>query len=104
MDIKIEEAPGLVAHVFNPSTWEAEAGGFLSSRPAWSTEFQDSQGYRKTPCLEEPNKQTKKVQEAYRTPNKWNQKRKSSCHIIIKTLNAQSKGRILKTARGKKIK
>ena len=23
-----------------------------------------------------------KVQEAYRTPNKWNQKRKSSCHII----------------------
>jgi hypothetical protein len=23
-------------HTFNPSTWEAEAGGFLSSRPAWS--------------------------------------------------------------------
>jgi major histocompatibility complex class I len=30
--------PGLVAHAFNPSTREAEAGGFLSSRPAWSTE------------------------------------------------------------------
>jgi major histocompatibility complex class I len=29
--------PGMVAHAFNPSTWEAEAGGFLSSRPAWST-------------------------------------------------------------------
>ena len=28
---------GVVAHSFNPSTWEAEAGGFLSSRPAWST-------------------------------------------------------------------
>ncbi|XP_031207257.1 5-phosphohydroxy-L-lysine phospho-lyase isoform X2 [Mastomys coucha] len=28
----------VVAHTFNPSTWEAEAGGFLSSRPAWSTE------------------------------------------------------------------
>jgi hypothetical protein len=28
----------VVAHVFNPSTWEAEAGGFLSSKPAWSTE------------------------------------------------------------------
>jgi hypothetical protein len=27
----------VVAHTFNPSTWEAEAGGFLSSRPAWST-------------------------------------------------------------------
>jgi hypothetical protein len=29
--------PGVVAHAFNPSTREAEAGGFLSSRPAWST-------------------------------------------------------------------
>jgi major histocompatibility complex class I len=29
---------GVVVHAFNPSTWEAEAGGFLSSRPAWSTE------------------------------------------------------------------
>jgi hypothetical protein len=28
----------MVPHAFNPSTWEAEAGGFLSSRPAWSTE------------------------------------------------------------------
>jgi hypothetical protein len=24
---------GMVAHAFNPSTWEAEAGGFLSLRP-----------------------------------------------------------------------
>jgi major histocompatibility complex class I len=28
---------GVVAHTFNPSTREAEAGGFLSLRPAWST-------------------------------------------------------------------
>jgi hypothetical protein len=28
----------VVAYAFNPSTWEAEAGRFLSSRPAWSTE------------------------------------------------------------------
>jgi hypothetical protein len=34
---KGEEVPGVVAHAFNPSTWEAEAGGFLSSRIAWST-------------------------------------------------------------------
>jgi hypothetical protein len=29
----------VVAHAFNPSTWEAEAGRFLSSRSAWSTEW-----------------------------------------------------------------
>ena len=40
-----------------------------------------------------------KVQEAYRIPNKWDQKRKSSQHIIIKTLNALSKERILKAAK-----
>jgi major histocompatibility complex class I len=33
-----KERTGVVAHTFNPSIWEAEAGGFLSSRPAWSTE------------------------------------------------------------------
>jgi hypothetical protein len=27
----------VVARAFNPSTWEAEAGRFLSSRPVWST-------------------------------------------------------------------
>jgi hypothetical protein len=29
----------VVVHAFNPSTREAEAGGLLSSRPAWSTEW-----------------------------------------------------------------
>jgi hypothetical protein len=28
----------VVAHAFNPSTWEAEAGGFLSSRTAKATQ------------------------------------------------------------------
>jgi hypothetical protein len=28
----------VVAHAFNPSTWEAETGGFLSSMAGWSTE------------------------------------------------------------------
>jgi hypothetical protein len=29
---------GFLCVLFNPSTQEAEAGGFLSLRPAWSTE------------------------------------------------------------------
>ena len=28
-----------MAHSFNPSTWEAEAGRFMSLRPAWTTEW-----------------------------------------------------------------
>jgi hypothetical protein len=48
-----------VAHAFNPSTWEAEAGRFLSMRPAGlQSEFQDSQDYTEKPCFR--NKQTKK--------------------------------------------
>jgi hypothetical protein len=36
----------MVAHAFNPSTREAEAGGFLISRPVWSTKWvPGSQGY-----------------------------------------------------------
>jgi hypothetical protein len=38
-----------MVHAFNPSTWEAEAGEFLSSRTAWSTEWVPGQPglYRK---------------------------------------------------------
>jgi hypothetical protein len=52
--------PGVVVHAFNPSTREAEAGRFLSSRPAWSIEFQDSQGYTEKPCLEKQKTKNKK--------------------------------------------
>jgi len=41
------------------------------------------------------------IQEAYRTPNRLDQKRNSSCHIIVKTPNAQNKERILKAVREK---
>jgi hypothetical protein len=49
----------VVAHAFNPSTWEAEAGGFLSSRPAWSIEGVPGQPglYRET--LSQKTKQNK---------------------------------------------
>jgi hypothetical protein len=43
------------------------------------------------------------IQEAYRTPNRLNQKRNSSYYIIVKTPNAQNKARILKTVREKRF-
>ena len=42
-----------------------------------------------------------KIQEAYRIPNRLDQKRNSSQHIIIKTPNALNKERISKAVRGK---
>jgi hypothetical protein len=57
-----------------------------------------------------PNKNIKKeknkemtinIQEACSTPSRLYWKRKYSWHIIIKTLNAQNKERILKALRGK---
>jgi hypothetical protein len=41
------------------------------------------------------------IQEAYRTPNRLDQKRNSSLHIIIRTTNALNKDRILKAVREK---
>ncbi|KAL6049826.1 hypothetical protein STEG23_009929 [Scotinomys teguina] len=42
-----------------------------------------------------------KIQEAYRTPNRLDPQKKSSHHIIIKTLNIQNKERILRAAKEK---
>jgi hypothetical protein len=42
------------------------------------------------------------IQEAYRTPYSLDQKRNSSCHIIIKIPNTQNKERILKGSKGKR--
>ena len=41
------------------------------------------------------------IQEAYRTPNRLDEKRNSSHHIIVKTLNTQSKEKILNMVREK---
>jgi hypothetical protein len=41
------------------------------------------------------------IKKAYRTPNRLDQKRNSSCYIIVKTPNAQNKDRILKAVREK---
>ena len=52
----------VVAYAFNSSTWEAEVGGSLSSKPTWSAKFPDSQDYTMKPCLK-TNKQIKAKRE-----------------------------------------
>jgi hypothetical protein len=47
------------------------------------------------------NKMLMNIQEAYRTPNRLDQKRNSTHHLIIKTPNTQNKDRILKAIREK---
>jgi hypothetical protein len=38
-----------MAHTFNPSVWEAEAGRSSSGQPSLQIQFQDKQGYIKIP-------------------------------------------------------
>jgi hypothetical protein len=52
--------PGVVAYIFNLSTWEAEAGRFLvQGQPGLQSELQDSQGSTEKPSLENKNKNKK---------------------------------------------
>jgi hypothetical protein len=49
----------VVAHVFKPSTQEAEAGESLSSRPTWSTEFPGQPGLLSETLSHKINQPTK---------------------------------------------
>jgi hypothetical protein len=85
--------PGVVAHAFNPSTWEADASGFLKSSPAWSTEYVPGQPglhretlFRKTK-KEKNKKQTnkqKKNQNPTNQPNKQTKtQQQQNAHILL---------------------
>jgi len=63
---------GMVVHTFNPSTQEAEAGRFLSSRPAWPTKWVPGQPglyretlYRKTKKKKKKKKEKKMLSKEY---------------------------------------
>jgi hypothetical protein len=53
---------GMVAHTFNSSTREAEVGGLLSSRPAWSTKGVPGQPRLHRETLSRKNKKQKQKQ------------------------------------------
>ena len=64
----------VVVHAFNPITWEAEAGGILRVRAAWSTE-EKFQG-RETLSRKTKNKTKQKItlslsSEDIRSPYRW---------------------------------
>jgi hypothetical protein len=56
--LKIPMSREVVAHTFNPSTRETEAGGFLSSRPAWSTKWVPGQPGLHRETLSQKNQKT----------------------------------------------
>jgi hypothetical protein len=69
----------VVVHAFNPSTWEAEAGKFLSSRPAWSTESTRTARATEKPYLEkQKTKQNKTKKQTNKKTTKNPQKPKNS--------------------------
>jgi hypothetical protein len=53
----------MVVHAFNPSTWEAEAGRFLSLRPAWSIEWVPARTTQRNPVSEKKKKKKKDIEE-----------------------------------------
>jgi hypothetical protein len=55
----------VVVHAFNPSTWEAETGGFLSSRPVWPTKWVPGQPglHRETLSRKKQKSKNKKKKE-----------------------------------------
>ena len=67
---KLHRKLGVVAQAFNPSTWEPEAGGFLSSRLAWSTKWVPGQPelHRETLSQKDKNK-TKQNKKPNHTEN-----------------------------------
>jgi hypothetical protein len=57
--------PGVVALAFNPSTWDVESDGFLSSRPAWSTKWVPGQPGRHKYKKKKYKKKKKKKKESW---------------------------------------
>ena len=87
----LSSSHAVVAHTLNPSTWEAEAGESLGSRPAWSTEWVPGQpGIHREILSRKQNEQINK-QTKNKNQNQKNQQQKqphdSLCvHHKISTL------------------
>ena len=59
----------MVVYPFNPSTQEAEAGGFLSSRPAWSrVSSRTARATQRNPVSKKTKKETNKQKKPSNRP------------------------------------
>jgi DNA segregation ATPase FtsK/SpoIIIE-like protein len=89
----------VAAHPFNPSTREAEAGRFLSSRPAWSTERVLGQPglYRETLSQKNKTKQnkTKQKNKKQKQRKKQTKNKKQKTNKQTKTQNPKQKQKTL---------
>ena len=71
-----------MAHTFNLSTWEAEAGGFLSSRLAWSTECVPGQpGLHRETLSQNTKKKKKKKKRKEKEIDKTRPSSKGKCNF-----------------------
>jgi hypothetical protein len=69
---------GVVAHAFNPITWEAEAGRFLSSRPAWSTKWVPEQPELYSETLSQNKTKQNKTKQNKTNKNKTKKQNKNA--------------------------
>jgi hypothetical protein len=67
----------MFAHAFNPSTREAEAGRFLSLRPAWSrVSSRTARAIQRSPVFKIPKKKKRKKKEEKRKEKKRKEKKR----------------------------
>jgi hypothetical protein len=74
----------VMAHAFNPSTHQAEAGRFLSLRSAWSTErVPRHPGLHRERCLKQTNKQTNKQKQKERRRRKREREERKELNATV---------------------
>jgi hypothetical protein len=78
----------MVAHAFNPSTWDAETGGYLrlwvQGQTGLQSEFQDSQGYTEKPCVKTKQNKTNKTKQNKTQHNTTQQNKTQETNQTIK--------------------
>jgi hypothetical protein len=84
LKIKERKQPGVVAHNFIPSTWEAEGGEFLSSRPAWSSKWVPGQPelHRETLSGKTKNKKQNKTKKTKRKKERKKERKEKNCWLV----------------------